>query len=89
MDLAVFYTSSPDWIKALMVILPHATLLGIAWLVIRRPAPAPFPVAAPAPAPAPRSMSGPVVEVLAAPPRVGTNLQELEVQERDRLTREN
>lgn len=38
MDFTVLYTSSPDWIKAMMVILPHGTLLGITWLIFRRPA---------------------------------------------------
>ncbi len=37
MDFTVLYTSSPDWIKALMVILPHGTLLGMVWLIARRP----------------------------------------------------
>lgn len=85
MDLAVFYTSSPDWIKALMVILPHATLLGIAWLFFRRPAPAPS-LEAP-PAPATMNLSVPVVEILPAPARLGANLQELDAREMHRQAR--
>ncbi len=36
MDIGQLYMASPDWIKGLMVILPHLTLYATARLVFRR-----------------------------------------------------
>lgn len=72
MDFTVLYTSSPDWIKALMVILPHVTLLGVAWLALRRPA-RPLP-------PVAKSSATPVAELLPAPVRLDIILSEEELQ---------
>ncbi|MBB4064792.1 hypothetical protein [Gellertiella hungarica] len=59
MEISQLYLSSPDWIKALIVILPHATLYGLARLVLHRersvrqslsiPASAPLPIFTPPP----------------------------------------
>lgn len=76
MDINILYTSSPDWIKALMVILPHATLMGVAWLVFRGPAPPP------PPAPAAKVTSNPVLEVLPAPVRLDLALSELDMRQK-------
>lgn len=81
MDLVVLYTSSPDWIKALMVILPHASLLGIAWLFLRRPQPSPPPMPAQHPLSEVTARSRSVVDVHPGPVRLDLALHDLELQD--------
>ncbi len=50
MDLTQIYLASPDWIKALLVVVPFLTLYGTTRLLVRRPlAVNPVPPSAPAP----------------------------------------
>lgn len=51
MDLAQIYMASPDWIKALMVLLPFATVYATARLFAPRRVAAPEPASSSAPMP--------------------------------------